>query len=169
MTKTISADGTELVVRSEGLKLAAYPDPGSGGEPWTIGIGHTGGVKPGDNCTYDQAMAWLASDIKWAEDLVNYLVEMPLTQGQFDALVSFAFNVGPGARGVKDGFQYLASGNPPTLRRRLNAGDYVGAAAEFPKWANPPLLGLRIRRARERRLFEGGNWRDIPDGVEPCA
>jgi lysozyme len=92
---------------------------------------------------------------------------VPLTQGQFDALVSFTFNMGPGGRGVKDGFATLANGNPPTLRRKLDAGDYDGAATEFAKWANPPLLGIRIRRAREQRLFKGGDWRDIRDGREP--
>jgi lysozyme len=163
----ISDNGLALIMRSEGCKLAAYPDPGSGGEPWTIGYGHTGGVHRGDACNQAQAEHWLRSDVGWAESLVSRMVKVPLTEGQFDALVSFAFNVGPGTRRVKDGFITLANGNPPTLLRKLNACDYDGAAAEFPKWANPPLLGLRIRRAREQLLFKGGDWPDIPDGREP--
>ena len=160
-------NGLALIQASEGLCLRAYADPGSGGAPFTIGYGHTAGVRPGDGCTARQAAEWLREDCIWAESLVAGLVKVPLTQGQFDALVSFTFNVGPGARGVKDGFITLASGNPPTLRRRLDASDYEGAAAEFPKWAHPDLLGLRIRRAREQLLFKGGDWRTIRDGKEP--
>jgi lysozyme len=162
-----SDEGLALIMCSEGLELRAYPDPGTGDAPWTIGYGHTGGVRAGDTCSQEQAEAWLRADCGWAERLVDRLVTVPLTQSQFDALVSFAFNMGPGGCGVKDGLAMLANGNPPTLRRKLNAGDYEGAAAEFPKWAHPPLLGIRIRRAREQVLFRGGDWRKIRDGREP--
>jgi lysozyme len=162
-----SDDGMALIMRSEGCTLQAYADPGSGNSPWTIGYGHTSGVRRGDVCTPEQAETWLCADCGWAEQLVNDLVSVPMTQGQFDALVSFTFNMGPGARGVKDGFAMLANGNQPTLRWKLNAGDYEGAAAEFSKWAHPPLLGIRIRRAREQLLFKGGDWRTIRDGKEP--
>lgn len=163
----ISEDGLALIKHSEVFRANAYPDPGTGAEPITIGYGHTGGVHMGDTCTQAQADAWLASDIKWAEDLVNELVKVPLTQGQFNALGSFAFNMGPGAEGVKDGFKVLANGNVPTIRWKLDASDYAGAAAEFRKWANPPLLGLRIRRERERVMFNGSDWRSVKDGQEP--
>jgi lysozyme len=163
VTLKIGAEGLALIKSSEGLRLRAYPDPGTGGAPWTIGYGHTGGVRPGDTCSEAEADAWLLADVAWAEDLVNAHIGRPMTQGQFDAFASFAFNVGPGRRGVKDGFVMLATGNPPTMRRAFNAGDWRRAADEFPKWANPPLAGLVVRRARERNLFLCRDWRAIPD------
>jgi lysozyme len=163
----MSDNGLALIMASEGLRLDAYPDPHTNAEPITIAYGHTGGIKMGDTCTKEQAAAWLQSDVGWAEDLVNTLVKVPLTQGQFDALCSFSFNMGAGAKGVKDGFRMLANGNEPTIRKMLDARDYAAAAGEFRKWANPPLLGLRIRRERERVLFTGGNWRSVPDGKNP--
>ena len=159
----MSDNGLDLVKRSEGLRLHAYPDPGTGGDPWTIGYGHTAGVRPGDVCTETQATVYLLADIEWAEDLVNAKVTAAMTQGQFDALTSFAFNLGPGAPGVKDGFAVLRNGNTPTFLRKINGGDWRGAADELPKWANPPLPGLVVRRARERDLFLGRDWRLIPD------
>lgn len=95
----------------------------------------------------------------YAENLVQEHVKVALTQCQFDALVSIVFNVGPGAKGEKDGIIFLASGQSSTLLRKLNAGDYAGAADEFPKWclgASGTLLGgLVTRRTRERALFRG--------------
>jgi len=86
-------------------------------------------------------------------------VTSPLTQNQFDALVSILFNVGPGAKGVKDGIITLKSGVPSTLLRMLNLSIYAGAADEFPKWCHglggALLPGLVTRRARERALFLG--------------
>lgn len=160
----MSDDGLDLIKRSEGLELVAYPDPASGGDPWTIGHGHTRGVRRGDRCSVGQAAAWLAEDVSAFETMVNGYISQPMTQGQFDALVSFAYNMGPGGKGVKDGFVVLASGNSPSIRRHFNAGNWKLAADEFPKWANPPLPGLVIRRARERNMFLGRDWRVIPDG-----
>lgn len=157
----ISDDGLALIEASEGLVLHAYPDPGTGGAPWTIGYGHTAGVKPGDTCSAEQAVAWLREDVAWAEGLVNRYVDRDLTPGRFDALADFAFNIGPGRAGMRDGFVVLANGNEPTLRRQIDAGNWAGAALEFPTWANPPLPGLVKRRAREQRLFNGGRWQDI--------
>lgn len=140
----ISHEGLTLVASVEGLRLDAYPDPGTGGEPWTIGYGHTGGVKPGDRITIDQAMQFLRNDLATAERCVAGKVHVPLRQVQFDALCSFVFNVGCGA--------FTTS----TLLRKLNAGDTTGAAAEFGKWINAggkPLPGLVRRRALERDLF----------------
>lgn len=158
----LSDDGLALIMDSEGFVDHAYPDPGSGGDPWTIAYGHTHGVRQGDVCTQAQGVAWLREDKGWAEDLVNRYVQRELTQGRFDALVDFAFNIGPGIKGVRDGFVVLANGNPPTLRRQIDACNWAAAAAEFPKWANPPLPGLIKRRAREQRMFNGGHWQDIP-------
>jgi lysozyme len=146
-----SATGLTLIKESEGCRLTAYPDPGNApprgnGQPWTIGVGHVGNVRPGDSCSEAQAMDWLRHDAAAAEAGVARLVHVPLTQGQFDALVSFVFNLGEGA---------LAGS---TLLRKLNAGDLAGAAAEFPKWCHAGtavLPGLVTRRARERALFEG--------------
>jgi lysozyme len=140
-----SKAGFQLVKESEGLRLRAYPDSVG---VCTIGYGHTRGVEPGDICDEDQALAWLLEDIACVETALGNQIFVPLTQGQFDALVDFVFNLGAGA---------LAGS---TLRRKLNAGDYAGAAAEFPKWCragNQVLPGLATRRARERALFEGVN------------
>jgi lysozyme len=106
---------------------------------------------------------WLREDSEEDEHIIAQWVTAPLTQGQYDALVSFLYNIGPGIAGVHDGLVWLRSGYHSTLLRKLNASDYAGATAEFPKWANPPLPGLKIRRAREQLLFKGGDWRAIHD------
>ena len=145
----ISDTGLRLITEFEGLRLAAYPDPGTGGEPWTIGVGHTGGVHLGDTCTEEQAMDWLRSDVRYAESAVEHLVKVPLDQGQFDALVSFVFNCGQGAFGQS------------TMLRLLNAGDYDGASRQFGRWnkaGNQELPGLTRRRAAEAKLFSTGQY-----------
>lgn len=149
----------QLAKSSEGLQIVAYPDPATGGEPWTVGYGSTLGVKPGDVITLDQAEARLDRDLSNAAAIVNKAVKVPLTQGQFDALCDFVFNVGPGKKGVKDGFVVLKNGNPSTMLRKLNAGDYAGASAEFPKWtkaAGKVMPGLIARRQKEQKLFDTG-------------
>lgn len=140
-----SQKGLELTERFEGIKLKAYPDPGTGGAPWTIGYGHTRGVRKGDTCTREQAEQWLLEDVQFAEDAVNKYVQVPLTQGMFDALVDFVFNVGEG--------NFYKS----TLLRKLNNRDYKGADAEFAKWdkaAGKVLPGLVSRRQAEDDLFD---------------
>ena len=152
----ISEAGLALLREHEGLRLKAYPDPASGGDPWTIAFGHTKGVKEGDTCTPEQAEAWLREDAADAENIVLRHVERPLTQGQLDALVSFVFNVGPGVKGRKDGFVRLKDGRPSTMLRLLNAGDYSGAADQFSRWvfgAGKEMAGLKKRRKAERHLF----------------
>ena len=143
-----SGAGLALIKISEGLEIEAYPDPGNRvtGEPWTIGYGHTRGVRRGDTCSEAQATEWLREDLHGAEAAVRHLVDVPLTQGQFDALTSFVFNIGAGAFGGS------------TLLRLLNAGDVAGAADQFKRWnrgADGPLPGLVTRRAAERALFVG--------------
>jgi lysozyme len=140
--------GLALIKASEGLELEAYPDPGNKvtGEPWTIGYGHTRSVRRGDTCTEEQATEWLREDLKSAEDAIKHLVDVMLTQNQFDALASFVFNIGASAFGSS------------TLLRLLNKWDYAGAAEQFKRWnrgADGPLPGLVIRRAAERDLFLG--------------
>lgn len=133
--------GLRIIRSYESLRLRAYlPTPD---DVPTIGYGHTKGVKMGDTCSIEQAERWLREDCAEAETAVN-LVGVPLTQSQFDALVSFVFNVGVGAFKMS------------TLRRKLVAKDYMGAADEFPKWnkqAGKVLGGLVKRRASERELF----------------
>jgi len=141
-----SDDGIALVAEFEGCVLHAYPDPATGGDPWTIGYGHTAGVRPGDTCTQEQARAWLKADLAHAEAAVSQYVKVPLTQNQFDALVSFTFNCGMGAL------------SQSTLLKLLNAGEYASAAAQFSRWdrgPNGPMPGLTRRRAAERAMFEG--------------
>jgi lysozyme len=138
----ISDDGLALIRAHEGCRYEAYPD--SVGVP-TIGYGHTKGVKLGDTCTDEQAEAWLREDVTTAESCVSSSVTVPMTQGEFDALVSFTFNLGCHA---------LRSS---TLLIKLNNSDYDGAAAEFGKWNHARgkvLAGLTARREAERQLFE---------------
>jgi lysozyme len=144
-----NAAGLSLIRQAEGLRLRAYPDPGTGGKPWTIGIGTTvypdgRPVQRGDICTAQQADEYLAHDLQGFERDVAAMVRVPLTENQFASLVSLAYNVGIGAlRGS-------------TLLRLLNAGDYAGAANQFPRWnraAGRVLPGLVKRRAAERDLF----------------
>ena len=141
----ISPEGLAMLQTLEGCKLSAYRD---GGGVWTIGYGHTRGVPGGLTCMQGQADTWLVEDLAPAEQGVARLVQVPLVQSQFDALVSFAFNCGVAA--------FAAS----TLLRKLNVRDYRGAADEFPRWIHdaPGNVepGLVARRAKERALFLQG-------------
>ncbi|MGR2663680.1 lysozyme [Chromobacterium haemolyticum] len=135
--------GITLVKSSEGLKLVAYKCPAG---IWTNGYGHTGpDVTPGMVITQAQADALLARDLERFEAGVARLVKVPLNQNQFDALVSFSYNLGLGAL------------QGSTLLRLLNAGDYAGAAAQFPRWnkaGGKELPGLTRRRTAEQSLFQ---------------
>lgn len=95
-----SENGLVLIKKSEGFRGNAYPDPATGGKPYTAGHGTTvypSGmpVKLGDKVTEQQADAYLRNDVKKFEAAVSNAVKVKLTQGQFDALVSFTYNVGP--------------------------------------------------------------------------
>jgi lysozyme len=138
--------GLALIEAFEGCVLHAYPDPATGGIPWTIGYGHTHGVKPGDVCTKEQAAEWLREDVGDAERAVDDLVQVPLEQHEYDALVSFILNLGRGAFGTS------------TLLRMLNNGQKASAGPQFSRWVNGPngpMPGLVRRRAAERAMFEG--------------
>lgn len=142
-TMSVSDAGVDFVRLKEGFFSYAYTDPIG---VWTIGYGHTAGVQRGQHVTQLQAIALLRQDLSLAEKAVRSYVSVPLTQGQFDALVSFAFNVGNGA--------LLHS----TLLKKLNEGDYEGAKNEFPKWchaAGRTLPGLVTRRRQEAEMFGG--------------
>lgn len=138
----ISNNGLKFIGDHEGCDLTAYWDDLGG--VWTIGYGHTGDVYEGETITQDQALELLRQDCQGAANAVNSYVTVPLTQNQFDALVSFTYNLGSGA---------LASS---TLLKLLNQGDYQGAADEFPKWCHAGgsfVQGLYNRRCDERDLF----------------
>jgi lysozyme len=148
---SLSDDGLGLIQHFESLRLSAYPDSAG---VWTIGWGHTGNVQPGDTVTRAEADALLRSDVAWAETAVRNAVDVPLTQGQFDALVSFTFNVGAGA------FENS------TLLERLNAGDTTGAQDQFGRWiyaGGEVLPGLVRRRAAEADAFAAAGGVNPPD------
>lgn len=155
----ISDNCIAIIKQFEGLETKAYPDPGSGGAPWTIGYGHTGNdVRPGTVWNQAQAESVLKTDIAYFEKLVTNALITTLNQSQFDALVSFCFNVGPGKKGVKDGLLVLKNGNPSSLLRLTNARDFDGAVKQFKYWCNAdgkPLKGLIRRRAAEAALYSG--------------
>jgi lysozyme len=154
--QTINAAGLALVKHFEGcLKpvrgtdlVEAYKCPAG---VWTIGWGTTEypsgeAVRPGDRITRGTADRHLDYELEEKAEAVRRLVKVALTGDQFSALVSFAYNVGAGAL------------EGSTLLRRLNAGDYAGAAAQFGRWnrgGGRVLAGLTRRREAERRLFEG--------------
>lgn len=132
-----------MIRQFEGLRLRAYKCPA--GIP-TIGYGHTAGVKMGQVITRERAEELLRAEVERFEGYVDRLVTVPITQGQFDALVAWTYNLGPGAL------------EKSTMLRRLNAGDYTGAAAELERWnraGGQVLAGLVRRRSAERALFEG--------------
>ena len=146
MSKSISKTGIDLISSFEGIRLNAYDDSVG---VWTIGIGTTiypNGVKvkKGDKCTQEQALEYLQHDLRSFEKTVNDSVKVPLSQNQFDALVSLAYNIGSGA--FKNS----------TLLKKLNAKDYAGAADQFLVWnkgGGKVLKGLVRRRDAERALF----------------
>lgn len=156
--RSISPAGIEVGKYYEGCELVAYPDPGSkNGHPWTIGFGHTGPeVVKGLRWTQEKADATFVVDCGAFERDVLSLVKVPLTQGQFDALVLFSMNCGSDID--KDS---IAEGlGDSTLLRLLNEGDYAGAAKEFLKWNKNDgkvMKGLVRRRASEVALFNGAD------------
>lgn len=140
----------ELIKEWEQLRLKAYlPTPN---DRWTIGWGHTSTARPGMVITEEEAQDLFRRDVSWAEAEVNNYVKVALTQNQFDALVSFVFNVGAGAW------------RKSTMLRKLNAGDYDGAAQEFPRWNKQKgkvLKGLVRRRQHEMELFLTPSAREV--------
>jgi len=145
----LSDQGIELVKEFEGCVLRAYPDPATGGEPYTIGYGHTerGKIKLGDTCTQEQADDWLRADVQYAVAAVNHLVTVELEQHQFDPLVSLTYNIGQ-----------VAFGNS-TLLKMLNAGQFNSVPGQFLRWDKgpngQPLPGLTRRRKAEAAMFTG--------------
>lgn len=139
----ISDKGLDLIKRFEGFRDTAYLCPAG---VWTIGYGHTQDVKEGDTITQDKAEELLREEVaaKYEPIVVSNTNGLELTQGQFDALVSFVYNVGA--------YNFETS----HLLSLLKAGDIEGAAAQFERWnraGGKVLDGLTARRAAERELF----------------
>ncbi|QMP82022.1 endolysin [Klebsiella virus KpV2811] len=140
----LSQRGIDLIKQFEGYSSKAYPDPATGGAPWTIGYGTTKGVKPGMIITAEQAEKMLRDDVAKFESGVSSLITAPTTQGQFDAMVSLAYNIGLGNFGKS------------TLLKKHNARCYTCAADQFRVWnrANGKVMnGLTKRRAAERQVY----------------
>lgn len=144
----LSAPGVQHIATSEGLRLVAYPDPGTNGAPWTICYGHTKGVYRGMRATVEQCERWLAEDLRVAEREVQKLLRAPVRQGQYDALVSFVFNAGA---------RNLATS---TLLKLTNSGNWQLSCKQYPRWkyANGIILeGIVTRRYLEEAMcLKGG-------------
>lgn len=154
----ISPVGIALIKRFEGCAslrrdglVEAYPDPASGGDPWTIGWGSTGLwegglIGPGTVWTLDQCNARFERDLeRYAEEVAQAIGNAKTSQAQFDALVSFHYNTGAIARA--------------TLTRKHKVGDFEGAAHEFARWnkaAGRVSKGLTRRRQAEAQLYASG-------------
>ncbi len=156
--RAIGPRGAALIKQFEGCargrpdgRIEAYPDPGTGAEPWTIGWGatgpdhvHGGRIGPGTIWTQGQCDDRLARDlVRYANDVARAIGSAPTTQGQFDAMVSFHYNTGAIARA--------------TLTKKHIARDYAGAAAEFARWnkaGGRVLRGLVRRREAEAALYQ---------------
>lgn len=153
---TIDAAGIALIKEFEGLRLNAYRDTAG---VWTIGYGSTRyadgrAVKPGDKLASEaEAIALMKETLAPYEATVRKNVKVPLSQGRYNSLVSFSYNEGAGALPAS------------TLLKKLNAGDYAGAADQFLVWnkITDPHTGQKVvsptlsaRRAKERALFLKG-------------
>jgi lysozyme len=141
---TLSASALVGIAVHEGYRGEAYI-PVKGDRP-TLGYGTTDGVKPGDTIEPVQALVRKLADVQRFEGALKQCVRVPLHQHEYDAFLSLAYNIGPGA--------FCGS----TLVRRLNAGDYAGACAEILRWdrfRGEPLRGLTLRRQAESRQCLG--------------
>ena len=138
---TLGPKGRALIQSFESLRLQAYQDQRG---IWTIGWGHVQGVVPYQTCSVSDADDWFTQDTQTAVNAVNSTTDVPLTQEQFDALVSFCFNVGQGAEAHS------------TLLSYVTQHRFAEAADQFLVWdhiAGVPNAGLLRRRQAERALF----------------
>ena len=147
--RRMTDEGLDLIKLYEGYSSSPYLCPAN---HWTIGYGAIWGMddkrvtEDHPDINEDQADFLLRRDVKKSEMAVLRHIRVPLEDGQFNALCSFVFNLGSGA---------LQSS---TLRRKINRGDYIGAANEFPRWVfagGRKLKGLVRRREHERLMFIG--------------
>lgn len=138
-----------LIRRWEGCHLEAYPDPGTGNDPWTIGWGSTGpGIQKGVKWTQKQADDRLASDVRKFLLGVQQALHRPATDKQLAAMTSLAYNVG------------LSAFRDSTLLRKFNAGEISAAADQFQRWSRAGgrvMKGLQNRRADEAAVFRAGS------------
>jgi len=145
----ISLEGLSLIKKFEGCRLKAYYCSGG---VLTIGYGHTGGVKETDVITQDEADKLLKGDILKFEQYVSDNVKVDLDQSQFDALVAWTFNLGPGNL------------RESTMLKKLNNEDYESVPFEMRRWnkaGGKTLDGLIRRREAESLLFESKEWEHI--------
>jgi lysozyme len=142
VSAALGAAGAALIKSFESLRLTAYQDQRG---VWTIAWGHTGPeVVEGLTCTTEQAENWFLEDTQFAVNGVNVSIDTNISQNQFDALVSFTYNVGVGSEAHS------------TLAKLVNAGDMAAAAAQFPLWDHVDGVanaGLLRRREAEQALF----------------
>ena len=142
----ISEEGKALIKKFEGCELDSYVCSGG---VWTIGYGHTAGVKQGDKINQDEADHLLTEDLEEFEGYVNNAVEVALDQNQFDALVAWTFNLGP------------SNLKSSTMLEVLNEEKYSKVPSEMKRWnkaGGKVLEGLIRRREAEALLFEGKDW-----------
>ena len=143
-------EGLALIKKFEGCELKAYQCSAG---VWTIGYGHTKDVEEGDTISKDQAEEMLVEELHEYENYINEYVTAPLSQNQFDAMVSWVYNLGP------------ANLKASTLLKVLNAGDYEGVPAQIRRWnkAGGEILdGLIRRREAEARLFKNDEtWHEV--------
>lgn len=142
----VSEQGLHFIAQFEGFSPTPYRCPAG---YWTIGYGHVIADAAHVAITQSEAETLLQQDTKIAERAVMRFISVPLLQHQFDALVSFTFNLGSGAL------------QRSTLRRMVNRGDFDDAGDEFTRWVyagGKKLKGLVLRRAAERKLFMYNNW-----------
>jgi lysozyme len=151
----------DLITRFEKLSLEPYRDEGGN---LTIGWGHTGKGTLQPRLTQEEAVQYLEEDLKEAAAGVRDLVQVPLNENQFAALLSFTFNLGRGNLGKS------------TLLKRLNAGDFAGAVAEFQRWNKVRIggflkksTGLVRRRSAEEQLFRTPPRTQIQVQTVPAA
>lgn len=144
--RQVNQAGIDLIRRFEGCRLEAYPDPATGGDPWTIGYGATGpGIEPGVVWTQEEADARLAEDVQRFADAVERALTVDVSDNEFAAMVSLAFNIG------------AAAFRKSTLLRLVNDGHFEAAAQQFERWnraGGRVMAGLTRRRQAERALFE---------------
>ena len=145
----ISEEGKALIKKFEGCELDSYVCSGG---VWTIGYGHTAGVKQGDKINQDEADHLLTEDLEEFEGYVNNAVEVALDQNQFDALVAWTFNLGP------------SNLKSSTMLEVLNEEKYSKVPSEMKRWnkaGGKVLEGLIRRREAEALLFEGKDWYEV--------
>ena len=145
----ISEEGISLIKNYEGCRLESYQDSVG---VWTIGFGHIKDVKEGDKINQDEAENLLKEEMPEYEGYINNMVEVPLDQCQFDALVCWVYNLGP------------TNLRESTLLKLLNAGDYHTTPSQIKRWnkaGGKTLQGLIRRREAEALLFEGKEWIEV--------